>query len=263
MNSPTDEPISIDVATPATAAGERLRPVGPADPSGGADPTGGPDAVGTPESAAAPDGAAPSGPEPDDDAVVAAALARIEDKLSEGQRLGERQAEISGKLHAENQKLRAGELRQAQAALVLSVLRVFDDVSQMASTTEDPAARSDLGIVADALADALARNGVEPVIVDVGEAFTASRHKIVSIEQTADAEGDRTVARVVRPGFAWSDGQVVRVSHVAVFKHAPTPLPSTGSDDDRQPPAADPTDGATAQTAATDATPEASTSIER
>lgn len=157
-------------------------------------------------------------PEPEPSEVMAA-LGRIEERLAESQRLIDRQAEIAAKLHAENQVLRTGELRKAQEALVLSVLRVFDDVSRMAATTEDPAGRADLGIVADAIADALARNGVEALVVEPGEPFEARRHKIASIEPTADAAADRTVAHVVRPGFGWSDGDPVRVSDVAVFKY--------------------------------------------
>jgi molecular chaperone GrpE (heat shock protein) len=159
--------------------------------------------------------------EASDASLIADALKSIEEQLSESQRLIERQAEIAASLHAENQTLRAGELRKAQGALVLSVLRVFDDVSQMASTATEPSARTDLELVADALADALARNGIDPDAVIVGEPLDGRRHKIAVIEPSPDVDADRTVARVVRPGFVWSDGEVIRVSDVAVFKHTP------------------------------------------
>jgi molecular chaperone GrpE len=157
------------------------------------------------------------------ESLVTEALERIETRLAESQRLIDRQSEIAGKLHAENQTLRRGELRTAQAALVLSVLRVYDDVNQMALTTEDPAASKDLGIVAAALADALDRNGIAPSAAEPGEPFETRRHKIVAIETTDDPGADRTVARVVRSGFDWPDGTVVRVSEVAVFKYTPPP----------------------------------------
>jgi molecular chaperone GrpE (heat shock protein) len=150
-------------------------------------------------------------------------LERIEDKLSESQRLIDRQAEIAARLHEENQALRGGELRSAQTALVLGVLRVHDDVRQMALASEEPSSERDLAIVADALVDALARNGVDPAHVSPGEPFEASRHKVAEIEITTDPDADRTVARVVRTGFVWSDGTVVRVSDVVVLKHAPPP----------------------------------------
>jgi hypothetical protein len=177
----------------------------------------------------------------DPPAAIAEALGRIEDKLAESHRLIDRQAEIAAKLHAENQVLRGGELRRAQGALVVSVLRVFDDVTQMAATTQDPAGRNDLAIVAEALADALARNGVDALTVDVGEAFEARKHKIAAIEPTADPAADRTIARVVRVGFAWSDGEPIRVSDVAVFKYTqPQPEPAAEPESE---PAAEPESG--------------------
>jgi molecular chaperone GrpE (heat shock protein) len=164
-----------------------------------------------------------SGPEAPDDSAIVEALARIEAQLSESQRLLDRQADISAKLHAENQVLRGGELRKAQTAIVLSILRVFDDVNQMAATAAEESTRNDLSLVADALADALARNGVDSVVVEPGVPFDGRGHKIAMIEQTGDPEADRTVARVTRSGFVWSDGEVVRVSDVAVYKYtAPT-----------------------------------------
>jgi molecular chaperone GrpE (heat shock protein) len=150
---------------------------------------------------------------------VADALVNIEERLAESQRLIERQADIAAKLHAENQTLRAGELRSAQTALVLSVVRVYDDVSRMAVTAEDAATRSDLGIVADALVDALERNGVDRMAVNAGDSFEPGRHKVAEIETTTDPDADRTVARVVRSGFVWPDGAVVRVTDVAVRKY--------------------------------------------
>jgi molecular chaperone GrpE (heat shock protein) len=167
-------------------------------------------------------GPAPEEPDaetPAESAEVLAALSRIEAQLGESQRLIDRQAEISAKLHAENQVLRAGELRKAQTAIVLSVLRVLDDVNQMAATAAEEAARNDLSLVADALTDALARNGVDAVLVEPGVPFDGRRHKIATIEETNDPGADRTVARITRPGFAWSDGEIVRVSDVAVYKH--------------------------------------------
>lgn len=169
---------------------------------------------------------------------VADALLRIEAQLAENHRLLDRQTEIAGKLHAENQALRNGELRKAQQSLVISVLRVFDDVTGMVDTTEDARARNDLSIIADSLADALARHGVEPSHPEVGEPFDAKRHKIARIEPTDDPAANRTVAAVVRPGFTWSDGDIVRVAEVAVRKysgsaaapephdHAPEPEPA-------------------------------------
>src|SRR5262245_6074874 len=74
-----------------------------------------------PPEAPEPEPAAEPEPKPDG---VELALRALTDKLAEHQRLIDRQAEVASNLHAENQRLRAGELRQAQTALVTSILRV-------------------------------------------------------------------------------------------------------------------------------------------
>lgn len=156
---------------------------------------------------------------PDPLEPLAEALDELRRQLAEHQRLLDRQIEVAANLHSENQALRAGEVRQAQQGLVSSVLRVFDDLRHMAATASDPAGQRDLGLAADALADALERNGVEVRGVSPGEAFDPKVHKIASVRSTPDPEANRTVAEVVRPGFAWTDGAIVRVAEVVVFKH--------------------------------------------
>lgn len=162
-------------------------------------------------------------PEPD---PVALALAALEQRVTEHQRLLERQTEVASNLHAENQRLRAGELRQAQSALVTSVLRVLDDVAQMAQTAKSPESGQDLALVAEALTDALERNGIVATPVEPGAPFDARAHRIAFVEPTPEATADRTVARVVRPGFSWADGSVVRLADVAVYRHTPVSQPA-------------------------------------
>jgi molecular chaperone GrpE (heat shock protein) len=100
---------------------------------------------------------------------------------------------------------------------------VYDDMARMAETAKVPESRDDLGLAAEALADALARNGIERIDVEPDTAFDARAHKIAAVEPTTDAAADRTVAGVVRPGFAWADGTVVRVPEVTVRRHTPAP----------------------------------------
>lgn len=169
---------------------------------------------------------------------IAESIKQIQEQLLEGQRLLARQTEIAGNLHAENQTLRGGELRTAQSALVTSVLRVYDDVLQMAQTAQEPAARKDLEMVAEALADALARNGVDSLPVEPGDPFDSKVHKIAAVEPTDEALADRTVARLVRAGFGWIDGTLVRASEVVVFKlqDPPAETPPVADDTERPPP---------------------------
>ena len=255
---PVDEsPPPVEPEVPAVANGQPAaepeltsEPEPAAEPEPVADPEAAPEpeAATEPESAPEPEAATESDPagEADEDPVIVAALSRIEAQLGESQRLLDRQVEIATKLHAENQVLRAGELRKAQTAIVLSVLRVFDDVNQMAATATEEAARKDLSLVAESLADALALNGVEAVFIEPGVPFDGRSHKIATIEPTDDPDADRTVARVVRPGFAWADGDAVRVSDVAVCKYTPPsepePEPAAPAEPEPAPPADQPTE---------------------
>jgi molecular chaperone GrpE len=156
--------------------------------------------------------------------AVAVALERLDDRIGESQRLLGRQTEIAAALHAENQRLKEGELRKAQQPFVRDVLRVHDDVAQMlAATAADDGAGRDLDIVKSALVDALARNGIEPVACEPGDAFDPRAHKVAGVRPAQDEAADRTIAEVVRPGFAWDDGELLRVAEVAVWKYRPAP----------------------------------------
>jgi|GEM_PF-3216581 molecular chaperone GrpE (heat shock protein) len=204
VNDP--EPVIDELEADGIIAVEPLAPTPETPPVPGIEPP----------SSAEPEPEPQSEPDP-----VESALHALEARLAEHQRLIERQTEVAANLHAENQRLRAGELRQAQAALVASVLRVLDDVAQMAQTAKVPESQTDLGLVADALMDALARNGIVQTVIEHGAPFDARAHRIAVVEPTADAAADRTVARVVRPGFTWADGGVIRLAEVAVFRHSP------------------------------------------
>src|SRR5438067_1478038 len=109
--APATEPAGFSPDSPPTESDEAAPLVTPVDMDFGAA-----EAVAEPETAVdgQPTAEPLSVPGPDADSAIAAALSRIEAQLGESQRLLDRQAEISAKLHAENQVLRAGELRKAQ-----------------------------------------------------------------------------------------------------------------------------------------------------
>jgi molecular chaperone GrpE (heat shock protein) len=143
------------------------------------------------------------------------ALSRIYKQLGESQRLLDRQQVLADRLHAENQTLRAGELRSAQLALVRDVLRLYDDVGRMRDSAEE---EGDLRIVRETLADALVRNGVVPFEPDRGDDFDSHTHSVVGVEATVDEGLDRTVAEVVKQGFRWESGEVIRVAEVRAYR---------------------------------------------
>lgn len=163
-----------------------------------------------------------------------AAVQALSIQVRESDRLLARQIEIAASLHAENLRLRDGELRRAQSALVLSVVSVIDDVRSISQTVTDETHRRDLDMVADSLVDSLDRNGVVVSPVEVGEHFDSARHRVGSVLPTADPQLDRTVAGVARAGFSWADGGAIRPTAVVVHKHAPAPAVDPDSDTEPQ-----------------------------
>lgn len=145
-----------------------------------------------------------------------AALERFDTRLAEAQRLLARQTELTEKLHAENQSLRAGELRNAQMPLVRDLIRLCDDLERMRAVATDSA--DDLAMVQESLLDILRRNGVQRLEPEQGERFDPRAHSAAGAEPTADEQLDRTVAEVVRPGFRWESGEVIRVVEVRAYR---------------------------------------------
>ena len=148
-----------------------------------------------------------------------AAITSLEERLGESQRLLARQSDLVDKLHAENQRLRAGELRAATLPLVRDLLRLHDDIGRLTADREDT---QDLYVVKISLLDALGRNGITTFQPAPGEQFDPKQHSVAGILQTEDASLDRTVAEVIRVGVQWEDGQAIRVADVRVYKHTPT-----------------------------------------
>lgn len=187
-----------EVAAPAPAEPEAVEPA---------------DAEAQPEpelSAPAPENAALEG--------LATAVFSLDDRLREAQRLLAHQSELAAKLHADNQRLRAGELRAALLPLVRDLLRLHDDIGRIAEDTERA---GDLELIRISLLDALARNGIVPLSPAAGEPFDPKRHSATSVLQTDIAERDRSIAGVVRAGFEWDDGHTIRVADVSVYRYVP------------------------------------------
>jgi molecular chaperone GrpE len=153
-------------------------------------------------------------------AGLEASIAGFDARLEESHRLLALQSDLVDRLHAENQDLRAGELRNAQLPLVRDLLRLHDDVGRMRDATGEPDGESDdLRLVQESLLDVLARNGVEPFAPGEGEPFDPRLHAAAGTEQTADESLDKSVAEIVKPGFRWDSGDVIRVAEVRAYRH--------------------------------------------
>lgn len=149
---------------------------------------------------------------------IATALGDLGARIEESQGLLARQVELADRLHAENQRLRSGELRAALSPLVRDLLRLHDDIGRLLEVTEE-AAQTDLTVVRESLLDALARNGALSFAPEPGVPFDPKLHGAVGVVATEQAEADRTVAETLRVGFRWEDAQMIRVADVRVFKY--------------------------------------------
>lgn len=156
---------------------------------------------------------------------LAEALERLDDRLEESQRLLARQSEIATALHAENQRLKEGELLRAQLPLVRDMIRVQDLLGQMLDAAVESTAAADLELARDSILDALARNGIESAPIVAGDAFDARVQRIVGVVAVGDPAADRTVAEVVKAGFTWDQATTIRAAEVRVYKYAPVSQP--------------------------------------
>ncbi len=147
---------------------------------------------------------------------VGATLVRIERRLDEVARLGERHAEHVGSLHAENQRLRSGELATVVGPLLRDAIRVHDDILRLESSCA-PEAALDLGLVRDLLIGMLDRWGLRPFQPEVGDAFDTTEHNGIARVDTSDPLGG-TVAAVRRCGFRAEDGRIWRPADIEVYR---------------------------------------------
>jgi molecular chaperone GrpE (heat shock protein) len=164
------------------------------------------------------------------DGELAAAVAALDVRLEEAQRLHARQSDLVDRLHAENQSLRAGEVRGAQLPLIRDLLRLHDDVGRLREAAAGDGDDGDLRIAQEGLVDVLARSGVESFAPEKGELFDPRMHAAAGAEPTADAALDKAVAEIVRQGFRWDSGEVIRVAEVRAYRYqgaAPDQPPAT------------------------------------
>ncbi|GAA4058680.1 nucleotide exchange factor GrpE [Actinomadura miaoliensis] len=194
-------------------------------------------------------------------AGVRDALAALAARLDrEHERAAHREAVID-RLHEENERLRRGELQTALEPLRAALYRLHDQARREARRWSEPDppepahAAALLAAVADEIADALARSGVERYTVEPGEPFDAVRHRPVAVERVTDPALAGTVLWARSDGFE-QGGRVVRKAEVCVAKPAgPAEGPATDPAADRT---ADHTADRTADAAA-DPAPDAAT----
>ncbi|MFA1545335.1 nucleotide exchange factor GrpE [Actinomadura chokoriensis] len=159
-------------------------------------------------------------------ADVRDALAGLAARLDrEHERAAHREAVID-RLHEENQRLRRGELQGMLEPVRTALYRLHDQARRESDRlaapdlAEPPGPRQTamlLAALADDVADALARLGVERFTVEPGSPYDASRHRPVAVTPVADPLRDGTVTAVQSDGFE-QGGRVLRKATVSVGK---------------------------------------------
>ncbi|MWA01863.1 nucleotide exchange factor GrpE [Actinomadura sp. LD22] len=158
------------------------------------------------------------------EAGIRDALAALTARLDrEHERAAHREAVID-RLHEENQRLRRGELQAMLEPVRAALYRLHDQARREAGRLAGPGAAEPpdpvrtaglFSAVADDVADALARLGVERFTVRPGEPYDASRHRPVAVTPVADPGRDGLVTGVQADGFEQS-GKVLRKAAVSV-----------------------------------------------
>ena len=167
---------------------------------------------------------APTGDQSAGVAGVREALAGLAARLDrEHERAAHREAVID-RLHEENQRLRRGELQGMLEPVRTALYRLHDQARRESDRlaapglAEPPDPRRTsllLAALADDVADALARLGVERFTVEPGAPYDTARHRPVAVTPVADPLADGTVTAVQSDGFE-QGGRVLRKAAVSV-----------------------------------------------
>ena len=150
---------------------------------------------------------------------IGARLESLERDVRELTRLGDRREALIDKLHEENQRLRAGEIAQAQAPIIREMIRSYDLVAEISRHDAAP----HVELVGRRLLDGLAQVGVRPVAVDRSSPFDPRQHAAVGTDGCTDPAADMTVKTVVRAGFVQDGERVIRPADVRLWRYTGAP----------------------------------------
>jgi molecular chaperone GrpE (heat shock protein) len=172
----------------------------------------------SPLAATPPAASAPAGPRSDAGESLASSVRALDElarRVEELARLRRHDADLVDRLHAENSRLRQGELTEAMAPLLRQLMRLHD---QMTSLGGDDG-QSVAGILRGQLLQALdLAADVRPYTAVPGMPFDPARHVGLRRVGTDDRSRDRTIARTVKPGFVRGESTVVRPAEVEVYR---------------------------------------------
>lgn len=126
-------------------------------------------------------------------------------------------------MHAELQAHREGFHFRVLRPVLVDLISLFDDLSKQVEVVGTAKSAANVGDTAawsvflGTVEEILRRNGVEAFSVD-GNSGGVRRQRVINIIQTPDPTLDGSVARRLRPGFAYED-RVLRPEWVEVYQY--------------------------------------------
>jgi molecular chaperone GrpE (heat shock protein) len=150
-------------------------------------------------------------------AALSEDLATAQRRADDAATVARRQSEMADELHAENRRLREGEIREAVAPLIRGLARLSDDLSRMRDPKGEQSA--DVAFIDSRVEELLHDAGVMAVRPATGDSFDPLVHQATGSATTDDPDADRCVAELRRAGLRRDDGRILRPADVVVFRY--------------------------------------------
>jgi len=166
----------------------------------------------------------PQSPPPAEERIERA-LAQIRDQLAAGNDRAAAREQIIDRLHAENQRLRSGELQLLLRPILTDLQRLRNELLGGAGdrplSPEQVAAL--LASYASSVELTLERGGIRVVRPRSGIPFDPAAHRVVGVVPTGDSALDGTVADVTADGYVDAvSGRTALPASVLVHRFTPT-----------------------------------------
>lgn len=170
------------------------------------------------------------GPGEPDGAVLAAlgelrtSLVSLEAHAAKDHDRAQAREAVIDRLHAELERLRAGEMRALLRPAVTDLRRLREDLLTQARSVPEAMTRDEVTALLESYADSvvliLERCGIVAVRPARETRFDPRQHQVSDIAETGDRGLDGLVAGVVTDGYAEADGgRPVAPARVIVYRH--------------------------------------------
>jgi molecular chaperone GrpE (heat shock protein) len=157
-------------------------------------------------------------PDSDPLGLITAELRSLRADFNAKIRYDEGREQILTAMGAELDQHRQGVFRMQLRPVLLDLVAMYDDISQLINSSEYPPVTVQvLELVRDTVMHTLGRNGAEQIPSE-GDIFDRTVHKVVRMVPTEQPEADRRIAARLRPGFRWND-RVLRPEWVDVYRY--------------------------------------------